>query len=184
MRIRFAYGILAATLFATGTGCGGHLVKVQGTVTLDGQPLEGATVMFIPVDGVGKPGVGATDQDGVFELSSSNKPQDGVAPGDYKVVITIGEPRLELGLRSGFTKGELEGAYFKAKAERDKAGGVQVPAIPAAYKQASTTPLQQHVPPDGPVVINLPSAAPEPPKRPGRVRQGDADFKVKNQKSR
>ncbi len=55
-------------------GCGGSgvkvppLGKVEGTVTLDGQPLANAAVSFQPVDGKGGPSQGITDSEGKYSL--------------------------------------------------------------------------------------------------------------------
>jgi hypothetical protein len=63
-------------------------VKVEGLVTLDGEKVSEVMVMFLPVKrGEGKPAFGVTDEEGNFELGTSN-PGDGADPGEYKVVIT------------------------------------------------------------------------------------------------
>ena len=51
-------------------GCGRsgpELAPVSGRVTLDGQPLSGARLMFQP-EATGSPSYGATDRDGLYEL--------------------------------------------------------------------------------------------------------------------
>ena len=67
-------------------GCGPGRVSVSGEVTLDSQPLADAQVLFQPVSG-GRPATGKTDAAGKFTLST-DKPGDGVAPGDYQVAVT------------------------------------------------------------------------------------------------
>ncbi len=65
-RLRLLPCLLIAACLA---GCGGdglQLVQVNGTVTLDGQPLVGAAVIFHP-DG-GRPSVGETDSEGRYSL--------------------------------------------------------------------------------------------------------------------
>ena len=61
-------------------------VPVSGTVTLDGKPVEGATVTFhlIGDDKEGRPATGQTDKAGAFRLKTGN--EDGARPGEYKVV--------------------------------------------------------------------------------------------------
>jgi hypothetical protein len=68
-------------------GCGGglRLVPVEGTVTLDGQPLEAAAVLFEP-DGGGKPATGTTDAAGNFVLTTIET-GDGAVPGANKVAV-------------------------------------------------------------------------------------------------
>jgi hypothetical protein len=63
--------VTSALLIAAG-GCGQssgpELAPVAGRVTLDGQPLAGAQIMFQPEAAGGSPSYGATDQDGRYEL--------------------------------------------------------------------------------------------------------------------
>jgi len=66
-------------------GCVPALVPVSGTVTLDGQPLGSAAVMFTPP--AGRPVTGKTDAQGKFSLFT-NSPGDGVARGQYTVTIS------------------------------------------------------------------------------------------------
>lgn len=75
-------------------GCGsgpGDLNPVSGVVTLDGEPLAGATVNFSPTsDSTGRPAVGTTNDQGVYELTDMQHSQagPGVAAGEYRVSIT------------------------------------------------------------------------------------------------
>jgi predicted small lipoprotein YifL len=58
-------------LLATLAGCGRpgpQLAPVSGRVTLDGQPLDAAEVLFQPDEGTGSPSYGFTDQNGQYEL--------------------------------------------------------------------------------------------------------------------
>ena len=74
-------------------GCGQRVDRpdveyVEGLVTLDGRPLEAATVGLSPVSG-GLPAYGNTDAAGVFRLTSSRGglPGTGAVAGDYRVTI-------------------------------------------------------------------------------------------------
>jgi hypothetical protein len=74
------------------TGCGSSditLVEVSGKVTLDGVPLEGATVNFQPSSTkIEAPSsFGRTDADGRFELSTAAGKQ-GAIPGQHRVRIS------------------------------------------------------------------------------------------------
>lgn len=68
---------------------------VEGTVTLDGVPVEGATVDFIPTDKVtGAAATGMTDAAGRYTLTVLDPPDDsivdigtGTLPGDYYVTV-------------------------------------------------------------------------------------------------
>ncbi|MCA9016806.1 MAG: hypothetical protein KDA77_15845, partial [Planctomycetaceae bacterium] len=71
------------------TGCGGpagdpDLIPVQGTVTLDGQPLKSGVIGFAPASGQ----AASTGQieDGHFKLSFSQS-ASGAKAGTYKVSI-------------------------------------------------------------------------------------------------
>ena len=68
-------------------GCGNkNLGRVSGTVTMDGQPLPNAMVVFTPVQG-GRPGAAKTDAQGKYELVYSRDSM-GAMVGDHYVSIT------------------------------------------------------------------------------------------------
>lgn len=58
----------------------------SGSVTMNGQPLEGATVIFSPEDPAGKPGVAITDKSGRFDAETF-EPKDGLTAGPHKVTV-------------------------------------------------------------------------------------------------
>lgn len=86
------------------TGCGGEsyeLVPVSGTVTLDDEPLAGATVQFQPIGGEsGDPGPGSagrTNAEGRFELETQTSPrQSGAVAGMHRVRIYSFSPETPL----------------------------------------------------------------------------------------
>lgn len=65
---------------------------VEGFVLLDGQPVEGATVLFSPDAGgpPGLPAAGRTDAKGGFRLNAAGgaRPGSGTKIGDYIVTVT------------------------------------------------------------------------------------------------
>jgi hypothetical protein len=77
--------LAAASLLSLFAGCS-NLVNVQGEVTLDGKPLPNAKIMLMPKGG-GRPAEGTSDAAGKFRLTT-NKPFDGIAPGEYIVTVT------------------------------------------------------------------------------------------------
>jgi hypothetical protein len=88
MRMRH---LILPALLLTGSGCGESgptLVPVNGTVTLNGKPLEGAEIAFIPDPGnkAGLPALDVTGPEGNYKAMSLNR--SGVVPGKYKVIIT------------------------------------------------------------------------------------------------
>lgn len=80
--------ILSCTFF----GCGGDgrptLVLVEGTVTLDGEPLEGARLSFIPDAGNQiQRGSNATSGVGGNFVVGTYSADDGIPVGKYKVTV-------------------------------------------------------------------------------------------------
>jgi hypothetical protein len=83
--------LLGITLLAL-SGCGPkddplHRT-VTGTVTLNGKPLSGAMLRFIPVEGTeGTGGQARTGPDGTYRLLDG-RGNPGAAPGNYKVTVS------------------------------------------------------------------------------------------------
>lgn len=77
---------LVPSLFFLGCGDGGPgIAGVEGTVTLDGQPLADASVVFAPQSG--RPAGAKTDAEGRYELSFSQG-RKGAMPGVHRVMIS------------------------------------------------------------------------------------------------
>lgn len=74
-------------------GCGGtednlpQRTAVSGVVTFDGEPVEGATITFRPVEENGQTANGRTGEEGYFQMGTFEG-TDGVVPGDYTVMIS------------------------------------------------------------------------------------------------
>jgi len=85
---------------AIAMGCSGHpknvAKKVSGTVTLGGQPLAAAKVVFAPTEG--KVSIGETDAAGKYNLiwsSAKGRPIEGAVIGEHTVTIStfqLGDP--------------------------------------------------------------------------------------------
>ena len=60
-------------------------VEAGGTVTYNGEPVDGASIVFAPTAG-GKAAVGTTDASGNFKLMTFD-PEDGAVPGTYSVTV-------------------------------------------------------------------------------------------------
>jgi hypothetical protein len=91
MAIRIHVPLAAALLAALGGGCGESgpaLVPVTGTVTLNGKPLEGATVSFMPdpSNKGGIPGEDLTGPQGNYKAITLGR--SGLVPGKYKVTVS------------------------------------------------------------------------------------------------
>ncbi len=67
-------------------------VKVTGTATLDGKPLEGAIIRFSPISNKGFHGAaGVADASGKYELVTdigNGQSSPGVIPGDYTIYVS------------------------------------------------------------------------------------------------
>jgi hypothetical protein len=103
---------------------------VSGTVTFNGKPLSGARVTFVPSDGKGASATGVTDDSGAYKVKS--KDGDGVAPGQYRILIT-GKAK------EGKDSKEIDPGIDPKKTDRPRA--VKAVAIPAVYGNPKTTPL-------------------------------------------
>ncbi len=72
------------------TGCGDSdrpgLAPASGIVRLDGEPVEGASVTFVPVTG-GRPGSGTTDSAGRYSIKTYEDAPGGIV-GEHKVSVT------------------------------------------------------------------------------------------------
>jgi hypothetical protein len=80
--------VLVAILVFLVAGCGRgdrpELAPVEGAITLDGDPLAGATVVFTPVQG--KKSRAITDEKGHYELIYLRDIK-GAIPGEHTVTI-------------------------------------------------------------------------------------------------
>lgn len=85
-------GLAASTLLAIAlatTGCGNGLAKLEGEVSVDGQPLRATgdvrgAVMFQPVT-AGPSSAGTIDEDGHYVAYTGA--QEGLPPGEYLVTL-------------------------------------------------------------------------------------------------
>ena len=86
--------LLAIGMLIAATGCSKapyDMAAVEGTVTLDGQPLSEGKVLFAPVASgetakAGKPGFGPLNADGTFVVSTYGK-EDGAVVGSHWVTV-------------------------------------------------------------------------------------------------
>jgi hypothetical protein len=79
-------------LIGLSSGCGRsneNLASVTGTITLDGQPLADAQVVFTPIF-AGTTSYGRTDDDGTYEMVFSDH-EDGAWLGRNKVQVSTGD---------------------------------------------------------------------------------------------
>ena len=86
MRPDIASFAALATLCILLTGCpaSGDFGYVEGTVTIDGKPVDKATIGFYPQGGRGS--IGSTDSEGHYELLYTSS-QKGASVGEHRVTI-------------------------------------------------------------------------------------------------
>jgi hypothetical protein len=149
MRLRIRGVHLVILLALVPAGCGQRITAVQGLVTLEGTPVAGATVLFMPDKGEGRPATGFTSPDGTFHLTTS-KTDDGAVSGEYRVVIQKTEATKD---RDKAALSALERA--KAHFEDNTAQKTAKPLLPQIYASYETTPLRCTVPATGVVTFDL-----------------------------
>ncbi|HEY8505703.1 MAG TPA: carboxypeptidase-like regulatory domain-containing protein [Gemmataceae bacterium] len=98
--------LLAVLGLLAGCGGGGELAPVSGTVTLDGQPLPGATVTFAPAapgenPEAGVSSYGKTDEQGRYSLKTVSDDRIGAVVGKHRVRIslTVGDEEDDSGAK-------------------------------------------------------------------------------------
>jgi len=119
-------------MFAAGCGTGPSLVSVSGTVTMNGKPLEGAIVQFLP-EADNKAGLPAEDVTGPSgNYKAMTKGRSGVVPGKYKVVVSKTPPA------SGAIAGQFPDDPYMAQLSATPVGNPK-----AAKKDAGPTKLEK-----------------------------------------
>ena len=142
MKHFLALMILLATVCCPGCQGGGlpGLVPCHGVVTLDGNPIEGATVMLIPgnSDATLRNAIGVTDAAGKFRMTTL-KENDGVMPGTYTVTVTKQEKSGEVIVLPEIDSETGERITFEPSVNR----------LPAVYENQMKSPLEITVPKGG-----------------------------------
>lgn len=133
-------------------GCGGDkwtrnlpaTVPAKGVVTLDGQPVEGAAVVFAPADGGQHTATALTRSDGSFSLNAFPS-KSGAVPGEYTIGVS---KTVEAGLTvpKNFNPGE-DAAHAEAPTNASTSGWIN--ALPAQYASPATSGLKATIPPQG-----------------------------------
>ena len=156
---------LAVLALVSLAGCGASnppTFPVSGTVTLDGKPVEGAAVLFIPFDGTGQPASAMSDASGNYALTTFTA-NDGAMAGNYKIKVTkfdtpdggmspYGAPAEEP-VSSGPAKkmteeeerAKMEAGYTADQATPQGKAQVAKNELPAKYADQSTSGLTHMV---------------------------------------
>jgi hypothetical protein len=147
---RLSVALLAVAGASTLAGCSkSGTTPVEGVVLLDGQPLAGASIQFVPQD-KGRDATGETDKNGHFAMSTF-QPKDGAMPGAYKVVIA--PPVGAVDSAQHVSAEEAMSATSKQPAKKSSATGT----FPQKYSRPDQTPLTQDVPVRGKLKFELSS---------------------------
>jgi hypothetical protein len=141
------------------TGCGRGTVDFQAQVTLDGQPLEGASVTLVSTgDARNRPATGISDAEGNVDFTTF-EPGDGALPGEYKVLVSK-MPKTLAEEFINFDPNDPEDLAKMQARERSSIVAYTPTALPRIYLDASQTPLTCRVPPEElPVIFALESGS-------------------------
>ncbi len=84
--------IVSVSLLAL-SGCTSKACKVTGVIKMDGEPIEGVSISFVPkTDGQGELAAGTSVAGGAYEIKTlSGDIVDGTVPGTYTVVLRKSE---------------------------------------------------------------------------------------------
>jgi hypothetical protein len=155
-QISTALTLAACLIVSAGCNLGARrppTYKVTGTVTMKGQPLEGATVVFVPAEGAThEPATGITDSAGAFTLSTFLS-GDGAMAGDYRIKVSKFDIRKP-------TKEEQD-RYISIEEEQKMQFGDEKPTPPAKnillpkYANEASSGFTHTVTKKGPNTIDL-----------------------------
>lgn len=138
------------------SGCGSSkTTKVEVLVTLDGKPLSGATVRFVPQGGsAGHPASGLTGSDGRCHLQTF-VPGDGAEAGTYDVLITKTETQTGAVVAQG-NPDEMKKSMLDQMMKVSKPQPKKAAEVPALYGTVGKSGLFCTVPPtSSPVKFEL-----------------------------
>jgi hypothetical protein len=146
-------GVAAAMLLLAGCGGGegGDLpatVDANGVVTLDGTPVEGASVVFAPVAPGEYPAFAMSDGNGKFELKAFEA-KGGAVPGSYKVQVS---KTVEV---AGANKNVDLGEDAEHADQGEEANLMWENALPEKYANPDSSGLTVEIPSDGTNDIKL-----------------------------
>jgi hypothetical protein len=136
---RIGLGLVLLLVLLPVGGCNTELAlqPAEGLVTLDGEPVADAAVLFQPLNSDGPPSHGTTDEAGKFSLTTNNRP--GVKVGKYRVAVSKVEmPNLH---QTAQTTGEGE----KRVGFLDEGQLKEVYLLPKQYVDVMTSALTADV---------------------------------------
>ncbi len=130
---------LAALSACRRTGLPG-MVPVRGKVILEGVPLAGVEIRYVPQDKTGRSARATLDADGSFVLTTLHI-GDGALPGTYRVLVLA-----DIAAAAGDLRDAEKAVPHGASRPQNQAGS----AIPVKYARPELTPLRDEVDDDHP----------------------------------
>ncbi len=132
-------------------GCAGddglpRTVNASGVVTLDGKPIDGASIVFAEASGVNF-AQGLSDSSGHFSLDAFEA-KKGAVPGSYKVTVSK-TVTVEKSVNQKQMKALAEDAQHAADGGDENANVSWVNDLPPRYAGFGTSGLSAVVPEDG-----------------------------------
>jgi len=162
----FSLVLVGSALLSLATGCSSgvkaNTSKVQGIVKLDGMPVEGATVSFIPKAADGHLANGLTGSDGVFTLTTYNT-GDGALPGEYTVTVvktatkSVGDGGPDIASMDQKDRAKAMASMMasQAKQKNTEAKSKKREELPSVYADPTKSPLKATVPVSNRVELDL-----------------------------
>jgi hypothetical protein len=148
---RVHLGACSLLVLALASGCGSKTTRASGQVLLDGKPLPGGIVTFVPVEGKA-PATATIQEDGTFDMP--NAPVGPVQVTVNNLALKPGKPEVAEAPRRKGPRGRIPPpAVEQAKRERlgvpqkgepEKMPGTYVP-IPPEYLRIETSGLTLNV---------------------------------------
>jgi len=131
---------------------------MQVKVLLDGKPVSGATVQFVPSLGsTGQPANGLTGNDGPARMTTYVT-GDGVTPGVYDVLISKKMETVAESAPAAGDKDKLKSSMFTQMMKASKPQKKTASEIPASYGSVGKSGLRCTVPSESIVTFELRSA--------------------------
>lgn len=136
---RLASWLFCCAALAILAGCSGGasvsgVVPVRGKVTYQGQPVGGATIVFLSEASDGRAAVATSNADGTYELMTLDS--KGALPGKYAVTVKKTENLEEL---------TREVSMEEAAAKANQPPPLPKELLPAKYGDPAQTPLKFEV---------------------------------------
>jgi hypothetical protein len=125
---------LTAFVGCSGGGSVSGVAPVSGKVTYQGQPVGGATIVFLSEAADGRPAVATSNPDGTYELLTLES--KGALPGKYSVTVKKTENSQDL---------TREVSMEEAAANANAPPPVSKELLPAKYGDPGQTPLKFEV---------------------------------------